>query len=90
MCPKLKQPPNSLRRANVPALQVVFDLIMIGIVNLYRRLVRSFVDIFMNVLDSSCLYGGTYLYINVRLVLPGQIRAVRDNPTVIHLECCPR
>src|ERR1700679_209979 len=76
------KPPVCLTAANVTRIQVMLDLIM-GSAKLHGGTVMALVHILVDVLDS--FDRGNRLHINVTPVLPDEILAVTDDPSVVHL-----
>ena len=85
MNPKLECSPHRLAGADVPCVLVLSDLIRIirvksGALRLDLRSITALGDVLAEILNSSCR--GTYLNIDVGVILVTQVRVIRNKVSV--------
>jgi hypothetical protein len=76
----LEQTLESLRRAHIPSLEVLGNLIVRSR-DSNSRTIRSLINVLVNILN--CLYGCTNLDVNMRAELLEEVRVIRNDLAVI-------
>ena len=77
----LEQPPESFRRADIAAMQVLADFVVVGLVHSESCTIAALIDILMDILYG--LHGCAHLDVNMGTILAGQVRVVGHDLAVI-------
>src|SRR5438045_5099927 len=78
----LEQPPYGFGRANIAALQMLADLVILAHYSGSSTVV-ALIDIFVDILHG--LHGPADLDVNMGAVLAGQVRIIRDDPAIVEV-----